>query len=89
MPCRPVRLLRGNGAHVAQKVEIVRIDDLTGEEGGAVHTVRFDLDGVGYEMELSIRSETTLRDALQPFISCARRAPKREPKRKPARKKKK
>ena len=45
---------------MAQKVNIVLVDDLDGTE--ATETVTFGLDGVSYEIDLSAANATRLRD---------------------------
>ena len=52
-----------------QVVEL--LDDLDG--GSADETVRFDLDGRAYEIDLSTRNAHKLRAALQPYVSAGRR----------------
>lgn len=56
---------------MAQKVKIILVDDL--DEGSADETVRFGLDGVSYEMDLSSANAGKLRDALAPFVAKARK----------------
>jgi hypothetical protein len=58
---------------VAQKIQVLLIDDLDG--GEAEGTVRFGLDGVEYEIDLSAEHAGALRRALAPFIGAARRSP--------------
>jgi hypothetical protein len=53
--------------------ETLLIDDLDG--GEAADTVRFGLDGVDYEIDLSTKHAEALRKAFEPFINAARRAP--------------
>lgn len=62
---------------MAQRVNIVLVDDLDG--GTADETVRFGLDGISYEIDLSAPHVLQLRDALQPFISVARKSAGRTP----------
>lgn len=52
----------------------VRVDDLSGEilYGGA--PVRFELEGIEYEIDLSSANENQLREAFAPFIEAATRA---------------
>jgi Lsr2 len=57
---------------MAQKIQTLFIDDLDGS--GAEGTVRFGLDGVEYEIDLSAEHSRELRDALAPFVGAARRA---------------
>lgn len=56
---------------MAQKVQVVLIDDLDG--GGADETVSFSLDGVSYEIDLSTAHATELRDAFATWVGHARR----------------
>lgn len=56
---------------MAQKVKIILIDDLDG--GEADETVRFGLDGVQYEIDLSSTHAEELRSALSTYVSAARR----------------
>jgi hypothetical protein len=55
---------------VAQKVEIILVDDLDGSS--ADETVRFSFDGTDYEIDLSAENSGRLRSALQPFLEKAR-----------------
>lgn len=57
---------------MAQKVEVLLIDDLEG--GSADETVRFGLDGVSYEIDLSDGNAAQLRDALTPYVQRARKS---------------
>ncbi|BCW03995.1 Lsr2 family protein [Micrococcaceae bacterium Sec5.1] len=56
---------------MAQKVKIILVDDL--DEGSADETVRFGLDGVSYEMDLSTANAESLRKALEPYVAKARK----------------
>ena len=56
---------------MATKTSVVLIDDLDGSE--ADETIRFALDGVSYEIDLSSKNATKLRNALAPYIAAARR----------------
>jgi hypothetical protein len=56
---------------MAQKVKIILVDDLDG--GTADETVRFGLDGVSYEIDLSSDHASELRSALDRFVSHARK----------------
>ncbi|MBW8483416.1 histone-like nucleoid-structuring protein Lsr2 [Actinomadura parmotrematis] len=59
---------------MAQKVEVLLVDDIDG--GEADETVSFSLDGVGYEIDLSSKNATRLREELEPFVAGARKARK-------------
>ncbi len=54
-----------------QRVEVRLEDDLTG--GPADETVRFGLDGLHYEVDLSTRHANEFRRKLAPFVEHARR----------------
>lgn len=56
---------------MAQKVQVVLVDDIDG--GDAAETVSFSLDGVGYEIDLSTANAADLRAAVAPWISAGRR----------------
>ena len=58
---------------MAQKIQVLLVDDLDG--GEAEGTVRFGLDGVEYEIDLSAEHAEALRRALAPFVDAARRGP--------------
>ncbi len=57
---------------MAQKVNIVLVDDIDGSE--AEETVSFALDGRDYEIDLNSKNAGKLRDALAPYVGHARRA---------------
>jgi hypothetical protein len=57
---------------MAQKVQVLLVDDLDG--GEADETVSFSLDGATYEIDLSGSNAKRLRDSLQPFVEHARKA---------------
>ncbi|MEZ5096231.1 MAG: Lsr2 family protein [Nocardioides sp.] len=57
---------------MAQKVNIVLVDDLDGSEAGS--TVSFGLDGATYEIDLTDKNAQALRDALAPYLAHARRS---------------
>ena len=56
---------------MAQKVQVVLIDDLDG--GDASETVTFGLDGASYEIDLSEQNAAQLREALAHWVGNARR----------------
>ena len=56
---------------MAQKVQVVLVDDVDG--GEATETVSFTVDGVGYEVDLSAANAVKLRSAFEPWISAGRR----------------
>jgi hypothetical protein len=57
---------------MAQKVNIVLVDDLDGSE--AEETVSFALDGKEYEIDLSAKNAAKLRNAFAPYVGHARKA---------------
>lgn len=57
---------------MAQKVQVLLIDDLDG--GEADETVTFALDGKAYEIDLNEANAQRFRNMLEPFRSKARRA---------------
>jgi hypothetical protein len=63
---------------MAQKVNIVLVDDIDGSE--ATETVTFGLDGTSYEIDLNDTHAADLREVLAPFIGHGRKvgsAPRR------------
>ena len=56
---------------MAQKVQVVLVDDIDG--GEAAETLSFSLDGVGYEIDLTEANAAELRAAIAPWISAGRR----------------
>ena len=57
---------------MAQKIQVILVDDIDG--GEAEETVSFALDGVSYEIDLSAKNSKKMRDALAPYIAEARKA---------------
>jgi hypothetical protein len=56
---------------MAQKVNIILVDDLDG--GSADENVRFGLDGASYEIDLSAANAAELRSSLERFVAAARK----------------
>ena len=56
---------------MAQKVQVILVDDLDG--GTADETVTFTLDGVSYEIDLSHANAAKLRASLASWVGHARR----------------
>jgi hypothetical protein len=65
IPCNP------EGSSMATKVLTTLQDDIDGS--AAVETVRFALDGVEWEIDLSERNANRLRNSLRDFIDHARK----------------
>ncbi len=56
---------------MAQKVQVLLVDDLDG--GEADETVTFALDGKTYEIDLTTANADKLRSALEPYTKSGRR----------------
>jgi hypothetical protein len=57
---------------VAKQVVVTIVDDYDGESK-ADETVQFSIDGVAYEMDLSVLNASKLRGIFEPWSSKARR----------------
>jgi len=57
---------------MAQKVQVLLVDDINGAE--AAETVSFSLDGVSYEVDLTTANAKKLRDDLATWVGHARRS---------------
>ena len=57
---------------MAQRVNVVLVDDIDGSE--AAETVTFGLDGAQYEIDLSAGNADKLREALATYVGHGRRA---------------
>jgi len=57
---------------MAKKVTVTLVDDFDGE-GAADETVEFGLDGVTYEIDLSAKNATKLRNDLKQWVESSRR----------------
>lgn len=60
---------------MARRTQTILIDDI--DESPADETVSFSLDGVDYEIDLSVENASELRESLASFIEVARRASRR------------
>lgn len=58
---------------MAQKVLVQLVDDLDGSAADDIETVKFELDGVAYEIDLTPENSNRLREVLGPFVVGARR----------------
>ncbi|WNV75189.1 Lsr2 family protein [Geodermatophilus sp. DSM 44513] len=60
---------------MAQKMQVVVVDDLTGEPlpDGQAQTVSFALDGTSYEIDLSRDNADALRQAVNRYVGAARK----------------
>ena len=66
-----------SGFTMAQKVNIVLVDDIDGSE--AAETISFALDGTTYEIDLSTGNASALRAALASYVGHARKVGARRP----------
>src|SRR3569833_2160032 len=57
---------------MAQRTQVLLIDDLDGSE--ADETVTFGLDGSAYEIDLSEKNAARLRDSLASYVAHSRKA---------------
>jgi hypothetical protein len=64
------------GFAMAQKVVTTLVDDLDGTEieEGKGETIKFSIESVSYEIDLSDSNAKKFRDAISPFVDKARRA---------------
>lgn len=58
---------------MAREVRTILIDDLDGTESDDVETIPLGLDGVNYEIDLTAKNATRLRDELKIFVASGRR----------------
>lgn len=56
---------------MAQRVNVILVDDIDGSD--AAETVSFALDGVDYEIDLSEKHASDLRNAVSLYVAHARR----------------
>jgi hypothetical protein len=63
---------KGCDSRMAQKVQVLLVDDLDGSE--ATETVSFGLDGVSYEIDLSSGNAGQLRKELASYVEHGRKA---------------
>lgn len=56
---------------MARRVKVHLVDDIDGSEADVV--VRFSLDGIGYEIDLSNANADRLRQSAEPFVHVAHR----------------
>ncbi|SDN38571.1 Lsr2 family protein [Geodermatophilus sp. DSM 45219] len=61
---------------MAQKLQVVFVDDLTGEvlPDGQGQTVSFGLDGTSYELDLNKDNAAALRQTFKRYVRAGRRA---------------
>ncbi|MDQ6650280.1 MAG: Lsr2 family protein [Actinomycetota bacterium] len=59
---------------MAQKVQVLLVCDLHGDETPGEETVAFSVDGAAYDIDVCSQHAGALRDAFAPFIGAARRS---------------
>jgi hypothetical protein len=73
--------VRGLEEGMAQITVVQLVDDLDGTSDSSIQTVRFELDGMSYEIDLHDGNAAKLRDQLAEFIDAAWRTPQRQARR--------
>ena len=58
---------------MAQKVQIIKTDDLENSDVPADETITFALDGTTYEIDLSEKNAADLRDTFARYVGAARK----------------
>lgn len=58
---------------MAQKVQVLLVDDVDGTEAAETVTFAFAFDGVSYEIDLAAAHATELRNALAQWVGSARK----------------
>jgi len=59
---------------VAQRVQVLLVCDVHGDDTTGAETISFSLDGAAYEIDVCEKHADEMRDALAPFVGAARRA---------------
>jgi hypothetical protein len=59
---------------MAQRVQVLLVCDLHGDETPAAQTVEFSLDGSAYEIDVCDQHAAELRDRFASYVGAARRA---------------
>ena len=59
---------------MAQRVQVLLVCDLHGDETPAGETVEFALDGSAYEIDVCEQHATELRDRMAAYVGAARRS---------------
>lgn len=59
---------------MAQRVQILLVCDLHGDDTPGAETVRFTVDGAAYEIDVCDRHAAELRESFAPYIAAGRRA---------------
>src|SRR3954454_17389766 len=64
---------------MAQRVQVILVCDVHGDETPGTETVEFALDGSSYEIDVCEQHASELRDGFAPYVGVARRAGGRGP----------
>ncbi|HTW19847.1 MAG TPA: Lsr2 family protein [Mycobacteriales bacterium] len=59
---------------MAQRFQVLLVCDLHGDDTAGVETIRFGVDGTGYEIDVCEQHAGKLRDAFAPYVAAGRRA---------------
>lgn len=59
---------------MAQRVQVLLVCDLHGDDTPGTETISFSVDGGAYEIDACDAHAADLRDAFAPFVGAARRA---------------
>jgi hypothetical protein len=59
---------------VAQRVQVLLVCDMHGDETPAEESVSFSVNGTSYELDVCAQHAAALRDAFAPFVGVARKA---------------
>ena len=59
---------------MAQRIQVLLVCDLHDDDTAGTETIRFGLDGAGYEIDVCERHATELRDRMASYVGAGRRA---------------
>jgi len=59
---------------VAQRVQVLLVCDMHGDETPAEESVSFSVNGTSYELDVCGQHASALRDAFAPFVGVARKS---------------
>lgn len=59
---------------MAQRVQVLLVCDLHGDETPGTETISFALDGASYEIDVCDSHAAAVRDSFAPYVGAARRA---------------
>ncbi|HWA67501.1 MAG TPA: Lsr2 family protein [Mycobacteriales bacterium] len=58
---------------MAQRVQVLLVCDLHDDDTEGTETIRFALDGAGFEIDVCAQHAAQLRDSFAPYVGVARR----------------